>query len=48
MKDVRHKMVTQMDSEVEKNRRALIRAENKEKREQAALDKKLAKAFKAI
>ena len=48
VKEVRRKTVTRMDSEVEKQKRALTRAENKEKREQAVLDKKLAKAFKAI
>ena len=48
IKDIRARQVTRMENEVEKHRKALIRAENKEKRDQEALHRKVTKAFKAI
>lgn len=48
IKDVRQKWVTCMENEVEKHRKALVRAENKKKRDCEALHKKVTKAFKAI
>ena len=48
IKDIRARQVTHMGNEVEKHRKALIRAENKEKRDQEALHRKVTKAFKAI
>lgn len=45
VKEVRQKRVTHMKNEVEKHRKALVRAENKEKRDLEALHKKVVKAF---
>ena len=48
IKDIRVRQVTRIENKVEKHKKALIRAENKEKRDQEALHKKVTKAFKAI